>query len=75
MDKRRRAALNFGVAGGGGSLLKGRGKRCRERAGVRRGWGRRSAEGGCAGRAVKDRGVREGQHLDSERFPMQVRFV
>lgn len=37
------------------------------------GWGERPAKGGpdrgCVGRAVKDEGVRERQHLDSELFP------
>lgn len=35
---------------------------------------RREVEG-CAGRVVKDEGVRERQHLDPELFPSQVTFV
>lgn len=41
--------------------------------------GQRSVKGGegegRAGRVVKDKGVREGQHLDPELFPMRVTFV
>lgn len=40
--------------------------------------GQRSAKGGeegCAGRVVKDEGVRERQRLDPELFPSQVTFV
>lgn len=40
-----------------------------ERVGGWRGKGqRRGAGGGCAGRVVKDEGVRERQHLDPELF-------
>lgn len=65
-------------------LLDGRGKRCCSTivSHRQRGWeggGAKVSEGGagegCAGRVVKDKGVREGQHLDPELFPMRVTFV
>lgn len=43
-----------------------------------RGWrgkGQQRGGEGCAGRVVKDEGVRERQRLDPELFPSQVTFV
>lgn len=75
-EERRRATPHFSAGGGGGvfwccgrvdSLREGRGA-----LGVGSKVSKGKAKLGCVGQAVKDKGVKEGQHLDLELFPMQV---